>query len=127
MLANGSTLASSAYNATTQWGVNSSTRHLFEVDWNVLTGMTVKLDGTAIFTNVATPGFTPQAGDRMVWAARCDSMAEYVRLDNLAVASGGNLVQMTTGAPYYTDVNSNSPVHPPSSAFDQNRRWIFFR
>ena len=123
--ANGTVLASAAYDPTTQWGVNTGTRHLFEVDWNYLTGMTVRMDGQTIFTNVPTTGFIPHSGDRLVWAARSVNYSEYLRLDNIVVATGGNLVTAPASSPYFTDANSYYS-HPGSYAFDgdTNTFWL---
>ena len=52
------------------WGDFNPTRHFFEVDWRMDTGLTLRVDGVAIFTNLATPGFVPAAGDRFVFGAR---------------------------------------------------------
>ena len=117
--ANGTVLASAPNDPTTQWGVNNATRHLFEVDWNYLTGMTVRVDGTTIFTNVPTPGITPLPGDHAVWAARSVNYSEYLRLDNIVMMTGGNLVTAPASSPYFTDANSYY-LHPGSYAFDGN-------
>jgi len=116
---NGTLVAGHGYTPIAQWGINNSTRHLFEVDWNYYTGMSVSMDGQGIFTNVPTPGFVPHAGDRLVWAARCGNENEQVRLDNIAVVTGGNLVQAGTTAPYYGDSGTVS-TNPASAAFDNN-------
>lgn len=125
LLVNGTVLASAAYNSTTQWGVNSGTRHLFELDWNYSTGTTVRMDGQTIFTNVPTTGFNPQPGDRLVWAARSVNYSEYLRLDNIVVMTGGNLTTIPAGSPYFTDANSYY-LHPGSYAFDgdTNTYWL---
>lgn len=102
-----------------QWGINTSTRHLFEVDWNYYTGMSVSVDGLPIFVNVPTPGFVPHAGDRLVWAARCGADTEQVRLDNIAVVTGGNFVRAGTTSPYFGDSGTVS-TNPASAAFDNN-------
>ncbi|HEY3763393.1 MAG TPA: choice-of-anchor R domain-containing protein [Verrucomicrobiae bacterium] len=102
-----------------QWGYNNPMRHLFEVDWNYYKGMSVSMDGQGIFTNVSTRGFVPQAGDRFVWAARCGSDTEQVRLDNVAMVTGGNLAQAGTASPYFGDSGTVS-TNPASAAFDNN-------
>ncbi|HEY4416382.1 MAG TPA: sialidase family protein [Verrucomicrobiae bacterium] len=118
ILMNGSTVASAPYNPSTQWGMNSSTNHFFEVDWNCTNGITVHVDGAMIFTNVPTPGLTFQAGNRFVWAARSMApLGEEVRLDNIVVMSGGNLIQILTASPYYSD---SEEVEPAVNAFDGN-------
>lgn len=82
--------------------MSNATRHFFEADWNYNSGMSVSLDGTKLFANVPMTGFTPHAGDRFVWGARCGGYTEEVRLDNITVRTGGNLVQMPTTSPYYS-------------------------
>ena len=119
LLANGTVLAAAPYDPTTQWGVNNGTRHLFEVDWNYLSGMTVRVDGQTIFANVPTPGITPRPGDHVVWAARSVNYSEYLRLDNIVVATGGNLVTAPASSPYFADANSYY-LHPGAHAFDGN-------
>ncbi|HWD17968.1 MAG TPA: hypothetical protein VHB20_01710, partial [Verrucomicrobiae bacterium] len=89
---NGNTVANVPFNPTLEWGANNNTRHFFELDWNYLKGMTVRIDGVAILSNVATPGFTPRAGDRLGFAGRCGALAEEVRVDNIVAMTGGNLV-----------------------------------
>jgi len=59
---NGVVAATLTNNPAAQWQTNSSTRHFFEVDWFAQTGLTVRLDGQTLFTNVPTTGFVPQAG-----------------------------------------------------------------
>lgn len=81
---NGTTVASQPYNPASVWGNNSNTRHFFEVDWNYTNGVSVSMDGVPIFTNVATPGYTLQGGNRFAWASRCGALSEEVRLDNIA-------------------------------------------
>jgi len=51
----------------------------------------VKVDGTAIFSNVAVTNYMPQAGSRFVWAARCDALSEEMRLDNIIVRTAAIL------------------------------------
>ena len=83
-------------------GVTSTrTRHFFEVDWRIDTGLTLRVDGVAIFTNLATPGFVPAAGDRFVFGARTGGLDEEMRLDNIAIFTGGVLTPPTATAPYY--------------------------
>jgi hypothetical protein len=125
---NGTTLVSQSFNPATQWQTNNTTRHFFEVDWNYTNGVTVRVDGLAIFSNVPASGFTPQAGDVFVWAARCGAASEEVRLDNIVVVTGGNLVQVPTGSPYYADANSDTVQHSAANAFDGNPNtyWITY-
>ena len=109
------------------WGGFSGTRHLFEVDWRYDTGLTLKMDGTNIFSNLATPGFTPQVGDRFVWAARTGGLAQEVRLDNVVVVTGGTLTPLATGAPFYS-LGENLPNEGRARAFDGNSatKWLSF-
>lgn len=124
---NGSVVASVLHDPTVQWGDFNSKRHLFEVDWSHVGGLTVRVDGVAVFTDVPTPGFTPQAGDRFVWAARTGGFAEQVRLDNVLVLTGGRLARLTTGAPYFKD-GENAPLETADMAFDGNlaTKWLTF-
>jgi len=113
---NGATIASSSFNPTTEWGNYGSVRHFFEVDWGLQSGMTVRMDGQTIFTNVPTTGFVPQIGDRFVWAARCGGLTEDLRLDNVLVVAGANLKELAVGPPYFNNVGGSLPA----SAFDGN-------
>ena len=123
---NGTNAASVAYNASTQWGTNNPARHFFEVDWNYTNGLSVRMDGTNIFTNVATTNFTPHAGDCMVWAARCGTFSEEVRLDNIIVMTGGNLIQIPTSSPYYKSGEYTNANQTADKAFDGNiaTKWL---
>jgi hypothetical protein len=116
---NGVKYASVTNDPTTQWGTSNTTRHFFEVDWNYTNGVTARMDGQIIFANVSTFGFSPGTGDRFVWAARCGSQTEEVRLDNIAVVTGGNLVQVPASSPYYASY-AGYPGHGPNTAFDGN-------
>jgi hypothetical protein len=106
---NGQVIAQQSYMPLAQWGSFNGARHLFEVDWSYYTGMTVKLDGQPIFTNVITRGFVPRAGDRMVWGARSSSFTEDLRLDNIAVVTGGNLANAVPMSPYFQDPGAYTP------------------
>jgi len=117
---NGTNAAFISYNPNTEWGGFNDTRHFFEVDWNYINGMSVKMDGQTIFANVATTNFTPRAGDRFVWAARCGALTEEVRLDNIVVMTGGNLVQAPAISPYYGGGVSYPDPNSASAAFDGN-------
>src|SRR5262245_34481515 len=116
--ANGSTVASQSYAPATQWGINNTTRHFFEMDWNYTNGLTIRMDGQTIFTNVVPDGFIPRSGDRFVWAARTRGSSEEVRLDNIVVMTGGNLALATTTSAYYQDGNTSDA--PAQNAFDGN-------
>jgi hypothetical protein len=89
--------------------------------------MSVKIDHEGIFTNIATPGFLPKAGDVFVWAARNGTLTEEVRLSNITAVTGGNLVQIPTTSPYYSDPNTWSS-DPASAAFDgdYSSDWLTF-
>ncbi len=119
---NGATIASQSYSPGLQWGTNNSTRHFFEVDWNYASGVSVSVDGQVIFTNVPTPGLTFQAGNRFAWAARCGAVTEEVRLDNIVVVTGGNLVQVPMSSPYFSDTNT---VQTAANAFDGNNNTVW--
>jgi hypothetical protein len=107
--ANGTTYASQAYNPVSQWGANSSARHFFEVDWHYINGMTVRVDGQTIFSNVTMQGFAPQSGDRFVWAARTGGVTETVQLDNIVVVTGGTLFDLPVSGPYIFNPGDYSP------------------
>ena len=95
---NNASLLSATYAPGTLWGDNDPvTRHAFEVTWDAASGLTFKIDGNAIFTNAATPGFTPQAGDRFAWGARTASSPESFDLDNIVVTTTG-LPKLATSA-----------------------------
>jgi hypothetical protein len=78
--------------APADWGNFNTTRHFFEVDWRLDTGLTLRVDGVAIFTNLPTPGYSPAAGDRFVFGSRTGGFDETVALDNIAIFTGGVLV-----------------------------------
>ena len=73
----------------TTWGNFSSTRHAFQVSWRTDLGMSVSMDGTTLFKNVAVAGFSPTAGDSFVRAARGGSFSETFRVDNNVVTTVG--------------------------------------
>ena len=87
LLKNGTVIASSTNNPTAVWGNFSGTRHAFQVDWDNDTGLTVRRNGAAIFTNVPTDGFTPVAGDSFVWAARGGDVSQTWRMDNVSLTT----------------------------------------
>lgn len=126
--ADGAVLASLAYNPQTPWGVNSNGHHFFELDWHYTNGVTVRVDGQTICSNVTAYGFQPAADDRFVFAARTGGLAEDLRLDNIVVMSGGNLAPVATGAPYYADANSDPFAHDVTKAFAgaNGTYWITF-
>jgi hypothetical protein len=113
---NGATIASSSFNPTVEWGNYGSVQHFFEADWGLQSGMTVRMDGQTIFTNVPTTGFVPQIGDRFVWAARCGGLTEDLRLDNVLVVAGANLEELAVGPPYFNNAGGSLPAN----AFDGN-------
>src|SRR6266511_2490117 len=124
---NGATYYSQTNNPVTQWGWFNNTRHLVEVDWNYAAGLTVRIDGQGIFTNVPTYGFTPTAGDRFVWAARCGGLSQRLSLDNILVMTGGNLAQVPATSPFYSNQGSN-PSGESDKAFDGigSTYWVTF-
>jgi hypothetical protein len=123
---NGATVASLPYNSATRWGVNSQARHFFEVDWNYTNGVTVRVDGQIIFANVATPGLSIQAGHRFVWAARTGGLTEELRLDNIVIMSGGNLVPVPMTNPYYKSGEYTNNNQTADKAFDNSiaTKWL---
>ncbi|HTV43436.1 MAG TPA: WD40 repeat domain-containing protein [Candidatus Sulfotelmatobacter sp.] len=119
LLANGAVIASLTNNPSVEWGTNSTTRHFWEVDWNYYSGMSVRLDGQPIFTNVATTGFVPEGGDVFAWGARCDTNTEELRLDNIVAVTGGNLVQLPPSGPYFAEGGLGGvDGHSVTNAFD---------
>ena len=78
--------------------------------------LTVRVDSQTIFSNVPAPFFTPNVGDRFVWAARCGGgSSEEFRLDNLVVVTKGNLQQVPVTTPYYSSFSFDA-----SAPFDGN-------
>ena len=130
--ANGSTLAALAYDPLIRWGLTNSARHYFEVDWHFQAGMTVRMDGQTIFSNVVMTGFAPLAGDRFVWAARAaaspGSASQEVRLDNVVVVTAGNLVQLPLTSPYYKSGEYTNANQTADKAFDGivATKWLTF-
>lgn len=82
---NGVAVASAPYNLFNAWGDNNPAQRQFEVDWTQADGLTFRVDGLTVFDKVPTPGFIPQAGDRMAWGARTGDKNETVTLDNIVV------------------------------------------
>jgi len=123
---NGSAVATQAYLSASQWGTNSVLRHFFEVDWNSAAGISVKMNGTNIFTNVRTPGFRAQPGDSFVFAARSGGLSETVRVDNIVVMTGGNLVQVPMESPFYKSEEFVGPGQTADKAFDGTNltKWL---
>jgi hypothetical protein len=104
-------------NSSANWGNNTDQRHFFEVDWNYYRGITVRMDNQTLFANVAVTNFTPQGGDRFVWAARCGAETEFFRVDNIAICTGGNYVQLPSSAPYFAN---NDLIGAKANAFDES-------
>lgn len=114
---NGATVASQAFVSAAQWGVNSTNRHFFEWDWHYQDGMTLRVDGQTVFANASSYGFIPQAGDRFAFAARTSAtQTETLRLDNLLVATGGNLDSEPVNEPHVASAGSLDS----QDAFDGN-------
>lgn len=109
----------------TDWGELDSTRHFFEVDWHYFNGLTLRVDGVAIFTNLPTPGFAPDIGDRFVFGARTGGYDQQVTLDNILVVTGGVLTPVAAAAPYYFNAE-NLPSEGAAQAFDGNvgTKWL---
>ena len=108
------------------WGNFNPARHLFEVDWRLDTGLTLRVDGVAIFTNLATPGFVPASGDRFVFGARTGGLDEEVRLDNVAIFTGGVLTPIAGVAPYYFSSDFPANNQAADKAFDGSAatKWL---
>lgn len=109
-----------------EWGDFDSTRHLFEVDWRIDTGLTLRVDGVAIFTNLPTPGYIPAAGHRFVFAARTGGSDEECRLDNIAIVTGGVLTPLTGIAPFQFSADFPGSNETADKAFDGNAatKWL---
>ncbi len=114
---NGTVITNVANVPLTQWGLNSTNFHAFQVTWNADTGLTLKVDGSTIFTNVATPGFTPQAGDRCAWAAHTSTTsAVIIEMDDIVVNTG---LALGVGLPLLTN-SAAAPSVLPQIAFTAN-------
>ncbi|HZJ13811.1 MAG TPA: choice-of-anchor Q domain-containing protein, partial [Chthoniobacteraceae bacterium] len=110
---------------TVNWGEFNITRHFFEVDWRIDTGLTLRVDGSAIFTNLATPGFVPAAGDRFVFGARTGGSDEQCSLDNIAIFTGGVLTPLSATTPYYFSAQNSGSGEGADKAFDgTNAKWL---
>jgi hypothetical protein len=112
---------------SSDWGSFSLTRHFFEVDWRADSGLTLSVDGVAIFTNLATPGYVPASGDRIVWGARTGGLpAEEMRLDNLVVFTGGVLSRLVGVSPFYKSGDYPQNGQTADKAFDDNlnTKWL---
>ncbi len=108
------------------WGSFDPTRHVFEVDWRIDTGLTLRVDGVPIFTNLATPGYIPAAGHRFVFGARTGGSVEECRLDNIAIISGGVLTPIPAIAPYQFSSDFPGPGQTADKTFDGNAatKWL---
>jgi len=114
---NGTNVVAAATNIPAAfWGVNNSKRHFFEADWDSGNGLTLRVDGSVIFTNVATTGYAPSPGDSFVFGARTSTATETLRLDNIVVVTGGRLVPLTVTAPLY--FSSETFSFEATKAFD---------
>ena len=80
LLSNGTVLA---YNATNPY--TNSLPVPVEVSFDIYTGATVKFNGATIFTNVAVPGFTFQAGDRFGFGGRTGGADERNVVDDVEI------------------------------------------
>ena len=107
------------------WGQLNPTRHFFEVDWHYFTGLTLRVDGMAIFTNLPTPGFVPDIGHRFVFGARTGGFDQQVLMDNILVVTGGVLTPVAAAAPYYASAET-PPSEGVAQAFDGNvdTKWL---
>lgn len=98
------------------WGTLNTTRHFFEVDWRMDTGLTLKVDGVPIFTNLPTPNLRPAVGDVFVFAGRTGGFFQETRLDNITILTGGVLTPAFVTAPYH--FSSETAGATASAAFD---------
>lgn len=112
--------------SSASWGNYDAARHFFEVDWRIDTGLTLRVDGVAIFTNLATPGYVPAAGHRFVFGARTGGSTADVRLDNLAILTGGVLTPVAPVAPYYFSADFPANNQTADKAFDGSAatKWL---
>lgn len=126
VIVNGTAVTSFPFNTSVYWGVNNDRRHFFEVDWHINLGLTFRLNGQVIFSGVPTPGFTVNSTNRFVWAARTGGLSEFIRLDNIVVMTGGNLVQVPMVAPYYKSAEFTSATQTADKAFDgvTSTKWL---
>ncbi len=112
--------------SSSAWGNLNTTRHFFEVDWRFDTGLTLRVDGVAIFTNLATPGYFPAASHRFVFGGRTGGVNEEVRLDNITIFTGGVLNPVAAAAPYYFSGQNTAVGAGADKAFDGNAatKWL---
>ena len=112
--------------SSASWGNYEAARHFFEVDWRIDTGLTLRVDGVAIFTNLATPGYIPAAGHRFVFGARTGGSTADVRLDNIAILTGGVLTPAATTAPYQFSADFPANSQTADKAFDGSAatKWL---
>ena len=110
----------------TDWGELNLARHFFEVDWRGDTGLTLRVNGVAIFTNLPTPGFIPTPGDRFVFGARTEGFNQTTRLDNLAIFTNGVLTPLTGVAPFHFSGEFPANNQTADKAFDGNvaTKWL---
>ena len=110
----------------TDWGELNPARHFFEVDWHYFTGLTLRVNGVAVFTNLPTPGFVPDIGHRFVFGARTGGFDQQVTLDNILVVTGGVLSPVAAAAPYYFNSENAASGEGAAQAFDGNvgTKWL---
>lgn len=108
------------------WGEMNATMHFFEVDWRIDTGLTLRVDGVTIFSNLPTPGYVPVAGHRFGFGARTGGFDQETRLDNLAIFTNGVLAPLPAVAPYYRSAEFVGPGQTADKAFDNdpNTKWL---
>jgi len=109
------------------WGDFSEERHFFEVDWNYSSGLTLRVDGVAIFTNLPTVGYVPAVGNRFVFGARTGGVTSEMSVDNIVIVTGGTLAPVSLAAPYHYS-NENPPDETADKAFDGSAetKWLGF-
>ncbi len=119
---NGAPFASKAFSPGPQWGTNSAATRFFELDWNLTNGVTVRLDGTALFSRVAASNLVVRANDPISWTARNTDLSQEFTLDHIAATTGGNL-GIIAGANFFaSERNSN---FGPMRAYDDDNTSEF--
>jgi len=107
------------------WGTANTKRHFFEVDWNFIDGLTLRVDREAVFTGLPTPGFVPQVGDWFGFGARTGSAFEEISLDNITIVTDGVLGRSTASSPYFSSLETPL-LGTAAMAFDGDvtSKWV---
>lgn len=108
------------------WGSFHPLPHYFEVDYRMDTGLTLRVDGVTIFSDLPVPGFVPRGGDRFVFGARTGGLFQETRLDNLAILTNGVLRPLAAGAPYNFSSDYPDNQQTADKAFDGSSatKWL---